>query len=103
MFKSIEVVRKGDNIKDTYLDGNRRLKVEKGPGTDVSKIEHRACSSLGTHINSRECYAPGAVVWVTASKPKEEIEEQPPIEITVGEYLESARAFTWVKPEPVSV
>lgn len=65
MFVAVQTVRKGDTIRETYLDGQRRLRVEKGPGTKVTKVEHSACSKRGTHINSRECFDFGTLVWRT--------------------------------------
>lgn len=65
MFVAVQTVRKGDTIRETYLDGKRRLQVEKGPGTKVTKVEHSACSKRGTHINSRECFDFGSLVWRT--------------------------------------
>jgi len=63
MFVTIQTVRQGDTIRETYLDGKGILQVEKGPGTKVNKIEHNVCSKPCAHVNSRECFDSSAVVW----------------------------------------
>lgn len=75
MFVSIQKVRKGDTIRETYLDAKRQLRVEKGPGTKVTKVEHDVCSKRGTHINSRECFDFGTLVWRTVEVEVEETDE----------------------------
>ena len=69
MFVSIQTVRKNDTIRDTYLDSNRRLQVEKGPAVKVGKVEFDHCSKRGVHINGRECYDNTALVWRERSEP----------------------------------
>lgn len=69
MFVSIQTVRKDDTIKETYLDGNGRLQVEKGPATKVGKVETGHCSKRGIHINGRDCFDNTALVWRERGEP----------------------------------
>jgi hypothetical protein len=50
MRKSIESVVRGEII----VEGRKEIKVD--------KVEPRACSSLGTHINRSMCYDRGSIV-----------------------------------------
>ena len=60
MRKIIEKVQRGEII----LDGRSEIKVE--------KVEPFACSSLGTHINSRYCYDRGMEVRTKGEPTREE-------------------------------
>jgi hypothetical protein len=47
---------------DILVEGRTRIKVD--------KIEHRACSSRGSHVNGKYCYNRTDVVEVIKSKRK---------------------------------
>jgi hypothetical protein len=70
---SITAVQKGDTI----IDGRDRI--------EVSRIEHNACSSKGTHVNRRICYDRTDVVDIRPGKAEANLLDENGLNVIEGE------------------